>query len=173
VKRTYARVVHRSWGAERSVEEALAANDVITTYYLDDDTIGRIDFVRPASGIHTISYREVPPPFDELVAEHFAAYPNAKCEVLTPANVTPAGDRIVWSKFYVPPGRLKYQYEFHLDEAGRTTRAIEIKLDGTRGEEERPIYDAQGKRIGRTIHTPDGREIDRYLDADEAERDLV
>jgi hypothetical protein len=107
--------VCQSWSKGVAIEEAIANNDYFKTYYLEDDTVGRVDYYDKEDGLFKVSYHELQPPYDDILDEHCAKYPGVRCEFVTPAIVRSDGQRVVWTRLYHPGKALKRQDEIYLD----------------------------------------------------------
>jgi hypothetical protein len=127
-----------------------------TTYYLDNATIARIDFVDPKAGLFKISYREAEPPYDAALEEHCERYSGVMAEFVTPAVASDDGLRVV--KVQLFKGKvLARRSEAYTDGNGRDVKIIEFTPDGRRLRERHMIYDKNGEWIGTKIYDEDGR----------------
>jgi hypothetical protein len=166
MERVYTKLVFETWYLEMDIESAIAAGEYTKTYYLDDRTIGRVDLYDRDEGLCKVSYREVPPPHDELVAEHRSKYPSAMCEVWTPAVRSADGLRVSRTCLYDATGMPDVRFEIHSDDNGRWQREIRLGPDGDPIEERRPLLDGKGEQIGFELYDPAGHLHTKYFNDD-------
>jgi hypothetical protein len=166
MERRYTKLVFETWCLEQDIERAIAVGEYTKTYYLDDHTIGRVDLFDRDEGLCKVSYREVPPPYEELLAEHRRTYPGAMCEFWTPAVRSPDNLWVARTSVFEPSGELGNRFEVHSDDAGRCLRRIKLGPDGEPAEEERPIYDGAGRMIGFGLYDAAGNFVREYLNDD-------
>jgi hypothetical protein len=170
MKRQYVKLMFERVNDKLDIEEAISIGSYVKTYFLDEHTIGRVDTYLEGIGLCNISYREVMPPFDELVRAHFTNYPanDVMCECFTPESVTPEGLRVAMLSYYTAPDVLDFQAEVYMEKNGRVVKRIYVDEDGRPIREEHPIYDYQGELIGRKFYGPTGQFLyeDDYSDKD-------
>lgn len=148
------------------IAAAIAAGEYTKTYYLDDCTVGRVDLYSQPEGLCKVSYKEVPPPYEALVAEHHRKYPGAMCEFWTPAVLSDAGLWVVRTCLYDPAGAIDLQFEIHSDEAGRWQREIKLGPGGEPVEERRPLFDCKGEQVGFGLYDSVGQLRTEYFNDD-------
>ena len=160
--RKYAKVVHEKLDESLSLEDAIKSEEYCTNYFLDETTIGRIDYYEPGFGLVKVSYRQVSPPLDAVVSEHFRVYPDALCEVFTPTERGNDKALVVHTYLFQPPGLLDSRYELHYDPSGRVERRIKLGENGERVSEENERYDITGQWVSTTTLDASGQAIREY-----------
>jgi hypothetical protein len=116
-----------------------------------------------------VSYRQIGPPFDGLLAEHFREHPeNVFCEFIVPDGVSPDGLRVERVYLFRSPADWELTRIF-LDESGRVVRRVFFGPDGRPHSEERPRYNDAGDIVGRKVCDATTGEL--WFDADYAEDD--
>jgi hypothetical protein len=166
MERRYTKLVFETWYRETDIERAIEVGEYTKTYFLDDLTVGRVDLYDREEGLCKVSYREVPLPHDELVADHYSKYPHAMCEVWT--QPTRLGDRLWVSRtfLYEASGIPDLRFEIHRDDEGQWHREIKLGPNGERIEERQPIFDTQGNLIGFRLYDSQGSFVREYLNDD-------
>ena len=130
MERTYCKIVSVPYDAEQDYGQAIAAGAFAKKYFLDDNTIGRVDYFFPHIGICKVSYRQIEPPFDRQLAEHFREYPeDVFCEFILPEGVSPDGLRVEGVYLFKSPADLEQTRNF-LDERGWVVRRVFFGRDG-------------------------------------------
>lgn len=162
MNRQYAKIVYEKWDDSLSLEDAIKAEDYSKSYYLDEMTIGRIDYYDPGVGLFKVSYRQVTPPFEPVVSEHFRLYPNTLCELFTPPVGTGDGSLAVHTYLFQPPGLLESRHELHYDSSGRVVRRVTLSERGERLSEERENYDPSGRWVSTTTLNAAGEATREY-----------
>jgi hypothetical protein len=156
-KRRYVKIVYWGCGLQPDIEEAIEAEDYCKSYYIDDETVGRVDTYHPGTGLLKVSYELVAPPFDALVAEHFRLYPGVLCDVCTEPRPTGDGGKVLRVDIYRSVGEVQTRLELHYDRVGDEVRRIILDENGNRLREERRTYDADGKWLSTAIFDADGK----------------
>jgi hypothetical protein len=159
MSRPYGKIEYASWNRKQTIEEAIAADDYIKTYFLEDGRIGRIDYSRKGKGLVKISYRECELPDESLLGEHLANHPGVLCEIASPKSRSLNGGWIVTSRLYEPSGALDRRYELYYDDGDRLLRSIKLTANGDRVLEERPLYDDNGITVGMELYNASGKLI--------------
>jgi hypothetical protein len=165
--RKYRKLVYESSNQRLDVEEAIALNEVTKTYYLADGKIGKVCFFRREKGLYKVSYRELLPPYDDILRQHFEKHPGVVCEFFTPREPAQEGITISKTRVYEAPASLCRQFELYFDATGRLIKQIEIGLHGQWLSDERPIYGKDGYEIGMESYDISGKFINRHLYADD------
>lgn len=168
MRRKYARVISEPYDATADGEEEIAACGYEKKYFLNDGTIGRIDYVLRDIGVIKVSYRQIAPPFDDVLAEHFREYPEVCCEFILPQGVSPEGLRVERVYLYESPEVIDEQMLF-LDARGWVVRRAWLGPDGQPISEEYPRYNDAGDIIGRKVYDAITGEL--RFDADYSEDD--
>ncbi len=162
MKRIYFKIVYQKWYDAMDIEEAIATQDYSKTYYLDENTIGRIDYYYHDTGLFKISYRGMQPPFDDALEEHVRAYPGVLCEFWTPESASEGGLRLMRACLYTPSKVLESQDEVYLNDKGHVLKQITMDANGRCMREQRLMYDENWQWIGEELYTGDGKLIGKH-----------
>jgi hypothetical protein len=156
--RKYCRIVYKPWNDSISVDEAIAIGDYAKKYYLDADTVGRIDYWFQRLGLCKVSYRQTEPPFDAVQAEHFNKFPDGvSCEIVAPGFVNEESLLVEMVSLYTTPTDLEFHGQQFLNEKGWVVKSIRIGPDGQPEGEEHPRYNEHGEIIGRKVYDGTGK----------------
>jgi hypothetical protein len=159
----YHKLVYSKWDDLLGIQEAIAQNNYLKYYYLDETTVGRVDQYFEWHGLFMVSYRQAPPPpYDDALARHFLEHPTALCEFQTSPVATLEGLRLVRTYRYKPPKTLDQMHEVYLDVHDRVLKRIEIGSNGQRIREEHRVYNEKGELIGTKYYDEAGRLVNDH-----------
>jgi hypothetical protein len=164
LKRAYCRIAAEPYDPAHDRDQAIAAGAYARKYFLEDGAVGRVDYHLPRIGLYKISYRQIEPPFELMLAEHFREHPaDVYCEFVVAEGVGRDGLRIEKQYLFKSPADEELTRTF-FDEKDRVVRRIFFALDGRPISEERPRYNNTGEIIGREVC--DASTGERWFDAD-------
>jgi len=153
----YVKLLYEPWDIGADIERAIEADDYIKSYYLDEKTIGRVDYYDPEEGLFKVAYRQVPPPFQSILADHFRHYPGTLCEITTPNSESDDGLQFVRGFMYKSPILLESREDLYYDKSGKVVRRVKIGEDGEILSEERTSFDVEGNWLNTTMLDASGK----------------
>lgn len=169
MKRAYGKVVIEPYDATQSPDQAVATGAYARKFLLDDDTVARVEYFLPRAGLCKVSYRQIEPPFDHTLAEHFGEYPaDVFCEIIAPQGISPDGLRIETVYLFKSPADLELTRVF-LGDRGWVVRRTFLGPDGQPTSEEHPRYNDAGEVVGRKVYDAITGQL--ILDADYSQDD--